>query len=53
MNESENFKEQTLDESTMTSFDHLIIMPILRRFQRTMVLITIRMKTLVVSHMVS
>ena len=25
MNESENFKEQTLDESTMTSFDHLII----------------------------
>ncbi|MGP4969679.1 imidazolonepropionase [Psychrobacter aquimaris] len=25
MNESENFKEQTLDESTMTSFDHVII----------------------------
>lgn len=25
MNESENFKDQTLDESTMTSFDHLII----------------------------
>ncbi|MGG1353963.1 imidazolonepropionase [Psychrobacter pacificensis] len=25
MNESENFKEQTLDESTMTSFDQLII----------------------------
>lgn len=25
MNESETFKEQTLDESTMTSFDHLII----------------------------
>ena len=25
MNESENFKNKTLDESTMTSFDHLII----------------------------
>ncbi|MCG3879179.1 imidazolonepropionase [Psychrobacter sp. Ps6] len=25
MNESESFNEQTLDESTMTSFDHLII----------------------------
>jgi len=25
MNESENFKNKTLDESTMTSFDHLIV----------------------------
>ena len=50
MNESENFKEQTLDKSTMINS---LSMPILRRFQRTMVLIMIRMKTLVVSHMVS